>query len=167
MRVLIPLLLAAAAACHASVLVTFTPDTLIGNPGDVLHLSGSLTNNDSVNTVFLNNDGITFPFAVDDTSFFTNAPVFLAGSQSFGPFVFLDIVISPAQATGTYNGVFTLRGGATLDSNDILGQANFHVTVNSPRTGVPEPGSALLVGLGLASACFGRRRRLSADATRN
>lgn len=167
MRVLIPLLLAAAAASHASVLVTFTPATLIGTPGDVLHLSGSLTNNDPVNTVFLNNDGITFPFAVDDTPFFTNAPIFLLGSQSSGPFIFLDIAIPKAQGLGTYDGVFTLGGGPNDNSADILGQASFHVTVNSPATVAPEPVPALLVGLGLAGACFGRRRRLSPGAARN
>ena len=148
MRALIPIFLAAAAACHASVLtVAIVPDTLTGNPGNVLPFFGSLTNTTG-STVFINSDSFTFAIAgADDTPFLINAPISLGPLGSAGPFEFLDVTIPLAQAPGTYDGVFTVLGGADGNAQDNLGSAAFHVTVNST---VPEPGSLLLMAAGLA-----------------
>src|SRR5512135_47003 len=112
MRKLIPLMLIAAAACQASVLtVTFSPDTLTGNPGDVLKFFGTLTNTTG-STVFINSDSFTFalPGTVDDTPFLAFEPLSLDPFAVSGTFEFLDVAIPPAQAPGTYDGVITVLG---------------------------------------------------------
>jgi hypothetical protein len=164
MRTLIPIFLAAAAACHGSVLtMSVVPDTLIGYPGDTVKFFGSLTNTTG-SEVFINNYGVLFPLGgVDGTPFLINAPLSLPGSQSSATFEFLDITIPLGQGPGTYDGVFTILGGGPNDFNNV-GTADFHVTVNSLS---PEPASTLLVGLGLAGASLLARRNRLRQASRN
>jgi hypothetical protein len=162
MRALIPILLAAAAACQAAtVTVTIFPDTLTGNPGNLVPFSLTLLNTTG-STVFINSDSFTFAIggAVDDSPFLNNAPLSLGAFASSGPFEFLTVTIPLAQASGTYDGAFTVQGGATDTASDNLGSGAFHVVVNSTVPAVPEPGPALLVALGIAAASWlGRRRR--------
>ena len=157
MRRLIPIFLAVAAACHALPVLTvnITPNTLGGLPGDVIQFFGSLTNN-TADTVFINSNSFTFaiPAAVDDSPFLNNAPFFLVGFGSSVLFEFLDVTIPPAQATGTYDGFFTVQGGLTESAMDPIGDTAFQVTVNSTA---PEPGSLLLMAAGLASLVARRR----------
>uniref|UniRef100_Q02CP7 PEP-CTERM protein-sorting domain-containing protein n=1 Tax=Solibacter usitatus (strain Ellin6076) TaxID=234267 RepID=Q02CP7_SOLUE len=163
MRILIPIFLAAATMCHGSVLnLTLIPDTLIGNPGDTVHFSGSLTNTTN-GTVFINSDSILFALGVDDTPFFNNAPIFLGALAGSGIFDIFDITIPLGQGPGTYDGGFTILGGASTDFNNV-GEAAFHVTVNESTTASPEPASTILVGLGLAGASLlARRARLTRE----
>jgi len=161
MRALIPIFLAAAAACHAGAVpaVDIFPSTLSGNPGDMLQFFGSVSNFTGA-TLFINSNSFTFVIAgaVDDTPFLTNAPLSLSVLESAGPFEFLDVMIPLLQAPGSYAGVFTVLGGATDTDSFNLGQASFNVVVNG--TAAPEPGSMVLVTLGMVAAWLARRNRL-------
>jgi hypothetical protein len=158
MRSLLLCLLMAAPVCHGAVLnVAFVPDTLSGNPGDVLQFFGTLTNTTNAE-VFINDDSFTFaiPGAVDASPFLNNAPLSLGPLGSAGPFEFLDVTIPLGQAPGIYDGVFTVLGGSTDTARDNIGEAAFHVVVNGSA---PEPGSMLLFAAG--AACLVSRRRRS------
>jgi len=106
MRSLLSIFFGLATLCHASstFTITFTPDTLSGNPGDTLQFFGTLTNN-TASTVFINNDSFTFAItgAADDSPFLTNAPVSLGPNGTSGSFEFIDVTIPLAQAVGTYD----------------------------------------------------------------
>jgi hypothetical protein len=162
MRLFLTILLGAATLCPASTIftVSFTPDTLTGDPGGpTIEFSGALLNNTG-NTVFINGDSFTFGIggAVDDSPFLFNAPISLGPSGSSGTFTFLDVTIPLGQAAGTYDGVLTVLGGADGSAQDSLGSAAFHVVVNST---VPEPSSFLLAAAGIASLLAWRRSRHS------
>lgn len=150
-------LLGVAATAQAATLnVSFSPDTMFASPGGMVQFSGSLTNTTDA-TVFLNSDSFTFdiPDAVDDYPFLSNAPISLGPNAFSGVFPFLNITVPGDQAPGTYNGVFTVSGGADPDTLDSADSAPFHLVVN-PVVGVPEPGSALLLGVSLGALLWRR-----------
>jgi PEP-CTERM motif len=163
MRTILLTIIGLATICRADTMftVTFTPDTLSGNPGDVLQFLGTLLNNTS-DTVFINSDSFTLAIigAVDDSPFLNNAPISLGPSGSSGPaFEFFDVTIPLGQPGGDYDGVFTVVGGADGGAGtaaDNLGSADFHVDVNNT---VPEPSSLSLLVLGLGPLVYEWRRR--------
>ncbi len=87
MRALLISFLGLTALCSATPLftVTFTPNTISGNPGDVIPFSGTLLNNTS-STLFINSYSFTFAIAgaLDDSPFLINAPTSLAASSPSG-----------------------------------------------------------------------------------
>ena len=160
MRILLPVFLAVAGACHGSMLsVSLIPDSLIGNAGDVIQFAGTLSNTTG-STVFLNSDSFTFAItgALNDTPFFLNSPFSMIAFESSGTFDLLEIVIPLGQAPGTYDGVFTVLGGTTDSAVDPIGSAAFHLTVNAATADTPEPGSLLLMSAGVAGLMWRRRR---------
>ena len=94
--------------------------------------------------VFLNGDSfnVPLPLTLDDTDFYSNAPLLLAPGHSS---VFDIFTVSVPQGTvaGDYAGSFTILGGATGTSSDTLGTVDFVTAVT------PEPPSVLLFVTGI------------------
>jgi hypothetical protein len=124
----------------------------------------TISNPSSTDTIFLNGDGSSIPssfLTLDDSPFFNNAPIFLDPGASTLPFELFDILLAPNTPVGTYGlNTFSIFGGADGGAgtafND-LADANFSITVANP-TSVPEPSTLLLLGSGLASFIFLRKK---------
>lgn len=129
---------------------------------------GTLTNL-SADTVFLNGDtenaaaAIVAPGSVNDTPFFLNAPLSLAAGQSSGLIELFTFDVAAGVSPGLAGaGVFSGLGGvgAANSSNfDLLGSQHFSVNVQPATTGtVPEPGTLVYLGIGLAAMVAASRR---------
>jgi hypothetical protein len=155
MKNIIPILalaVTAAFTAHAGVIaITLDSPTLSGASGSVLHFSGTLTNTTGA-LVYLNADNINSllpdPSAIDDSPFWNNAPVSLGASGTSGDIGLLNVTILASFGVGSYTGTFMLLGGAGVDSQDILGSADFTVNVTAPTPGgaAPEPETLPLLG---------------------
>jgi hypothetical protein len=168
-----PLLLAvlyAFPACAGTISVVFSPSLLAGSPGDTLTFRGSLgtTTSDLGYDAFLNSASITlagpWDWSLDTTPFLINAPLQLANGAASEPFDFFSVTIPLGLAPGLYAGDLTVLGGATADSEVVLGNSSFQVQVAGQNTAVPELSSLLMTAAGLGSALLlrGVRRRRSA-----
>jgi hypothetical protein len=122
--------------------------------------------NPGTSDVYLNGDVSSLPYPdlmVDGSPFFTFSPLFLPGGGTYtGPF--FDVDVSPSAASMTYDGTFTIQGGADANSFDNLAEQDFTVVVGSevPVSEVPEPNSLMLsvtVALIMAAVMRGRDRR--------
>ena len=151
-------LLPCAVASADTITITLDSPTLSGSAGDTLQFFGTLTNT-TADTVFLND--VNFNLAsiplssIDNSPFFTNAPVSLDAAGSLdggftsGDIQLFNIAIPDPFTPGNYSGTFQVLGGADGGSQDIVGTADFTVQVLGPVSGVPEPAS-----LGLMLAAF-------------
>lgn len=94
---------------------------------------------------------------MDDTAFFTNVPVSLGPNGSVGPVELFDVTIDPGATQGTTFdlNVFTITGGPSSTSGDILASEQFTVNIVSATT--PEPAGILLLASGLAMSLLRRR----------
>lgn len=147
-------LLAAASAQGASISLDFDSSLIYAQAGDTVTFSGMITNT-GMGTVYLNGDNYTFPLPVDDTPFFLNVPpLLMAGGSYSGPL--FDVMVPFATPNGLYVGSFSVIGGDSAASSDILATRDFGVRV------VPEPGTAGLVLLAAAGVVFFRRHQASA-----
>lgn len=169
----LPLLFGFQAAARAdSLSVTLQQNlqmVLQGTP-DVAFFANIL-NPSATDTIFLNSPSGTTPspfLSLDDSPFYTNAPLSLAPGASSGFFEIFDIDLDPSTPVGDY--VFTdgfeIQGGAdngTFSAFNDLADLSFEVDVEGPTTPpstVPEPptiallgaGFLLLLGLGLKKA---------------
>jgi hypothetical protein len=135
----------------------------------VVDFEATVFNPSATATIYLNDGSGTTssPFlVVDDSPFFTNAPLSLAPGQSSGPFELFAVDLASTTAAGSYSGnLFSIQGGADGGSftafND-LADANFSVSVTGATTTVPEidPASAmsaLTLLLGGLTVLRGRR----------
>jgi hypothetical protein len=154
MKRLYPLLLfMAALACMPakadSLTISLDSSTLSGSPGSEVEFFGTLTNNTGAD-LFLNADSFNLagfdPSAIDDSPFFTNAPLFLAPGANTGDIGLFNITIPDPFATNSYPGSFQILGGATEDDQTVIGTADFVVNVQ-PVSAVPEPSSLSMLGL--------------------
>jgi hypothetical protein len=168
MKNVVPILaiaLTAAFTAHAGVItITLDSSTLSGASGSVLHFSGTLTNTTGA-LVYLNADNINSslpdPTAIDDSPFWNNAPVSLGANGTSGDIGLFDVTILASFGVGSYLGTFMLLGGAGVDSQDILGAADFTVNVTAPTPGgaAPEPETLPLLGAATGALLAWKRFR--------
>ena len=136
---------------RADTIVVTLNSPMSASPGDTVPFTGTIAPGASnTNPVFLNGDALgSVPAGLiaDDTPFLTS---FVSGHDEIdpgsAPFAggFLDIFVAPGQSPGVYTGFFNVLAGPTLDAQDVLATVEYSVTV------VPEPGSLVLLGAGVA-----------------
>jgi hypothetical protein len=144
------------APAHAdSIIFTLTNPT-----GFALVTGGSVTYDATVSApasnsalVFLNGDSfdVTAPVTLDDSDFFADFPLSLAPGGSFTGALFV-LTVPPGTAFGSYDGTFTLLGGANAGANSTLGTVSFSVNT------VPEPSSIVLLLTGICGVGTTLRR---------
>jgi hypothetical protein len=144
----------AASSAHAGIVLTFDNPFQLANPGDLLHFTAVISNT-GPDEVFLNQDAPNPPagnFTVDDF-FFVNVPISLLGGTDSGSINLFDILVGP-NPYGFYIGSYDLSGGADSNATDFLTTAEFSIQV------VPEPATAVLIGLSTVLSVLWRRSRL-------
>jgi hypothetical protein len=150
------LIIFSAMAARSEVVVTFDTPVQTATPGVSLAFTATISNS-GVGTVFLNGDALNLEgtgFTVNDL-FFDNAPLSLAGGDSFHGELF-DVLINAdfADAFGGFAGTYNLAGGGDGDAQDTLlpEAATFEVIVT------PEPSSFALMTLAAIAGCILRAR---------
>ena len=137
-------------SASAQLVLTFNTPILIGEPGDVLLMDGTLRN-PGASEVFLNGISITLggiDLTADETPFFLDFPASLAAGEEVSG-SFFEVTIANTAPPQTATGNLILSGGADSSSSDVLVDANFTVVV-------PEP--ATLAALGIGALVLLRRR---------
>lgn len=132
--------------------------------------SGTISNPSTTDTVYLNGDSSTTSstlLTVDDTPFLTGAPLSLDPGDNSGDLPLFNVFLDPTTTAGIYTGVFTIEGGpdggAGTDFSDLV-DIPFTIDVTSPVS-APEPGSLLMLGLGLLAIGVVRRRNRKSEVT--
>jgi len=154
---LLLLLLFAARPARAQLVFTFDQARLGCHRGDTLTFSGTLANT-GTQELFLNGDSFNLPgvdLTLDDSPFFANFPLSLAGGESASGQLFT-VSIGPGASGGVTTGSFAILGGTTDTDQNELATQSFNVLVSAP-----EPGAlGLLSPFGaVAVAVLGSRRR--------
>ncbi len=110
-------------------------------------------------TIFLNGDDFTVPspLTLNDDGFFFGFPLSLDPGDSFSGLLFT-ISLPPGISAGPYLGSFSILGGADGSAQDVLATVNFTVNATAGTSAVPEPGSLMLLGTGLAGLVVRVRR---------
>lgn len=152
-------LLTIAAACMTparatTVLLTLNPANMLGNPGDELIYTGTITTDGDV---FLNDIGNVFTgnpgfLVLNANTFFGSVPGFFQNGDSYTGPVF-SIVIDPGAVAGVYFGTASLIGGSDQFGMATLASVNYQLVV------APEPSAASLMLAGLVLAARARRYR--------
>src|SRR5215213_7553850 len=105
-----------------------------GVQGGVVEFSGTLTNT-AATDVFLNGAVgaiSSSDLTVDNQPFFLNAPLFLPPGGSFTGNLF-NVDIGLQAALNTFQGSFTIQGGADANAFDTLASEPFSVTVTATQ----------------------------------
>jgi hypothetical protein len=157
------LLLLYSTSAKAQFLLSYDQIDMSAAPGQTVTFSGTLTNQGS-SEVFLNGDSYTFSYndlTLDDTPFFTYAPLSLQAGQSWHGSLF-NIGVSPTASSGDYMGDFAIIGGADGSAQDELNRQSFIVSV-LPSSQTPEPNVAVTLCTGLLAfgGMFLRKRRFN------
>jgi hypothetical protein len=150
------ILLAVCSACISALPLTinFNSALLTAGRGQTVTFSASVANTTAA-TVFLDADALNVaaPLLADDTRFFLNFPLALAGFSATPVLPTFDILIPSGTPFGLYPGHFDILQGTAS-----VGSADFAVTV------VPEPATLSLLtagalGLGLMFRFSPKRNR--------
>src|SRR5882757_729756 len=152
MLMLAVLLPVASPALADTISLTLSSPVQTGAPGSTLTfgatVSAPITNGA---TVFLNGDSFNVNIAganpIDDSGFLLNFPLSLDPGGSFSGTLFT-VALPASLASGTYNGFFTILGGANSSTLGQLATASFQISTPS-QSAVPEPGSWILLATGL------------------
>ena len=150
--------LAAAPAAQAQTAFGMPQDGRAGAQGDTIQFADTLSNSSATDTVFLNNDTVTFtaPGLTLTDLFFSNGPASLgpvgSGTETYNG-DFFDVAISSTAQPGTYSGTFEIQGGADSNADGIVAAKDFSVTVLPAA--VPEVSSFFSLGLLLALSLGG------------
>lgn len=121
----------------------------------VVQFFGIVSNPSTTDTIYVNTDATSSDpgTTVDDSLF---EPFGLLPGSTTGEFEIFDVDLDPGLGPGTYSGFFSFLGGpdgGTFTDYDDLADINFSITVTTPVTATPEPGtlalliSALAVGM--------------------
>jgi hypothetical protein len=131
-----------------SVDVTLTQTSQIAAAGSTITFDATITNLSSTDAIFLNGDSSVTSsslLTVDDTPFLANFPLSLDAGEVSGPFALFDVFIDPSTPTASYDfNSFSILGGLDGDASDIIGGANFSISVGSVIA-TPEPGTLVLL----------------------
>lgn len=158
---LLVVFVAAARPAEAQFTFSFASGTMSVSPGSTVTFSGTMTNS-GTSTIYFNADslqGLDSSISTDDSAFVFDAPLLLAGGDSYTGDMFS---ITPASTTpgSTYDGTFFILGGTDSNALDYLSTTFFHVTVLAP---IPEASSVISLGLlmvlGLGGLALGAYRR--------
>jgi len=142
------LMLTAAVGNAATLEFTFDSSLLYTQPGVPVTFTGTVTNT-GVATAYINGDTVTSALPFDDTPFLLGAPQFLNPGDSFIGSI-LTVSPSPGTPLGIYPGLFSIVGGDTAASSDVLIAAPFAVQV------APEP-ATWIGGFALIAIFLARR----------
>jgi PEP-CTERM motif len=134
--------------------IVFDEPDQIGLPGQLLTYSANLVYDPSLGgtnlgeaDVFLGGDFVV------DTSVFLNGPASLpgGGATSTGSFPIFTVAIPSSEPDGLSSGSLVI-----LDINDnVLGSTTFSVELQT----APEPGTGVVLGVGLLGLLYWRRRQ--------
>lgn len=150
-----------AASFADSIHLTLSAPTLSGAPGDTVTFDATVTAPlTNAVAMFLNSDSFNLdtPLTLDDSDFF-NLPLSLNPGDSYTGALFT-VSIPNGASLGAYLGSFAILGGADGGVQDLLASASFTVDAATATSAVPEPGSFVLMAMGLgAMAVIGKKRR--------
>lgn len=118
---------------HADVIFTATPNVQYGVKSNEVIFTGTLSNTNLTDDVFLNDIQISFTgiatnyLAAGTNAFFANVPGILSPGETYSDVVFA-VAISSNTPAGDYFGTVTIVGGTNIAAVDNLGSAPFQVS---------------------------------------
>ncbi len=144
--------------------VLTNPNPTVAEGTTVVQFFGTIANPSLTDTVYLNSDSSSYDtgITVDDTPLVFSGLNYLDPyTITTNPFEIFDVDLTPGLGPGTYSGVLSILGGAdggNYTAFDDLVDVNFSVTVASPVTTTPEPGTIVLLLSALAMFLLFLRR---------
>jgi hypothetical protein len=142
--------------------LTLSNGTVSTTPGSTITFLASAVNTGS-QLLNLNGDGssVPAPLTLDDSAFFNDWPLSLDVSESYGvptPQALFSVTVPLGTTPAVYDGFFEILGGPGPTDADVLGTADFAITVASTSS-VPEPSTIVLAGLALCLGVFATSRQ--------
>ena len=130
---LIAVLLFNGTGVQAGLTFVLTPSILAGARSNEVFFTGTLSNTDPTNDLYLNDIQIDpgyplfFGFTADTNVFFANVPGILSAGQTYSDIVF-GVTIKTNAFTGDYFGTISILGGSNIFASSILATQTFQVS---------------------------------------